>query len=847
MSGGAFGCRRSQAIAAYAECFAVTVLAMRQSRDLSTEFHPGCVRRRADCMTAHHFPSIQPFLRPMNRFVIPLGMGAGLLMPLPIGAVVGWGDPVAIAQSSPSPLLLAQNNTPQGTSVLHVNPVSGDDNTADGSDQLPFKTITRALDVAPPQTVIQLAPGTYSTNTGETFPLALKPRVILQGNPDTRGQEVVIRGGGLFASPGRGQQNITILAGANQSGLIGVTVTNPNPAGYAIQVESSSPTIANSSFINNGRGGMIIVGSSTSTIRSNFFYQNGASSIRIQGTASPTVQENILEQSETGILVDDTAAPMILSNRITQNKIGITVQGQAKPKLRGNSVEGNEQFGLFAIASAQPDFKTTAESEANFFRNNGKQDIALSASGSPTTNGSKPTNAEPKQEIAEKAPPTESSPSTAVPLPVAKESSSPPPRDKAAPGFVVVPVVTTPLSQSAPPEQPVERVPAPPIARPTPPAVFPPPPATQAPPAIPLTAKPTPQPIPPTTSSSTTGITSQTFPVPAALSNSAPSSTKPRPIQVIPIESSVDRASVTAPEPALETITVPSTRQPGRSPGSTIPEPTISDSTKATGARPVVSTSRRLPTQPPVAPTLSKEIPAPPQFAPRPAVAPQHVPAGQLPVLQAPAAATAFPRPTTVPARPPTQAIPIPVPQAIPVPVPQAIPTRIVQPMPAPNPVVPQQAIEIPVPRPERDRNTPIPIRVPKATPSPIGTPPIASNSTSTKTSNLLPVPSASIPVGNIGDMPSVYSARGNRQPIPGIPINPATAGSVVVKYRVVVVATDNTQQEQVRSIIPDAFPIVYRGQRMWQAGAFGDRAKADQLVASLNTQGLQAIIEPLE
>jgi cell division septation protein DedD len=99
--------------------------------------------------------------------------------------------------------------------------------------------------------------------------------------------------------------------------------------------------------------------------------------------------------------------------------------------------------------------------------------------------------------------------------------------------------------------------------------------------------------------------------------------------------------------------------------------------------------------------------------------------------------------------------------------------------------------------------------------------------------------------LGNIGDMPKVYSVR-NRQPAPGVPITPENAGFVVVKYRVIVVATDNTQQEQLRAIVPDAFPAVYRGQRVMQAGAFGDRSKANELVASLNVQGLQAIIEPL-
>lgn len=94
--------------------------------------------------------------------------------------------------------------------------------------------------------------------------------------------------------------------------------------------------------------------------------------------------------------------------------------------------------------------------------------------------------------------------------------------------------------------------------------------------------------------------------------------------------------------------------------------------------------------------------------------------------------------------------------------------------------------------------------------------------------------------------MPSVYSTQTqfgwNRGIVPASP----SVGSVVVKYRVVIVAIDPMQQDQIRSIVPDAFPTVYRGQRVMQAGAFGDRSKAEELVSSLSSQGLQAVVEPM-
>jgi hypothetical protein len=66
--------------------------------------------------------------------------------------------------------------------------------------------------ICSPNSVIILAPGTYNTSSGETFPLRLKQGVSIQGNPRTRGNNILIQGGGTFLSPTFARQNITILA-----------------------------------------------------------------------------------------------------------------------------------------------------------------------------------------------------------------------------------------------------------------------------------------------------------------------------------------------------------------------------------------------------------------------------------------------------------------------------------------------------------------------------------------------------------------------------------------------------------------------------------------------------------
>ncbi len=772
---------------------------------------------------ANHVSTNQDCTQPLHRRERPWNLGAALLVPLSISSLLVGVTTAAIAQSAPA-TITPSSITPQTTVTLYVNPITGDDSTGNGSDRAPFRSITRALDVAAPNTTIQLAPGIYSSATGETFPIALKPRVIIQGNPDTRGQDVVIQGSGSFASPSLARQNITILGGANQAGLVGVTVTNPHPEGYAIQIEASSPAIAANTFTNNGRGGIAIVGSSQSVIRNNFFSRNGESSIRIQGSARPTIQENIIEQSQTGIWVKETAAPILVGNRITQNQTGIRVEGEATPKLRSNSVEGNTEFGLQAIAPARPDLDATATAEANFFRNNGKQDMALPTAATPTAK----TPPAPSQDNAVEAePPAAATRSPQPSPPLAQDPVPTPPVRKAEPGSVVVPVITIPVSQAVPSPTPVEPIAEPPVK----------------PPAI----APTPQPQ--SQRGNESGLSATAFPVPSALSNTSPPVTSQRPLQVMPSNPpgatpTVMPVAASESEPPLTTITVPAVSQ------RAAVRPPLPMTSEGNAPQPVVTTNRRLPSQPPVRPISREEIPAPPALPLRLTSPQQPLSTAGFPVLQTPASATAFPVPAGIRPAPMPAAIPISAPQSMPVPVPLVQPLPIARPLP-PATVTPLNgatsipgAIEIPVPRPDPQ---PRPVRTAPAR-SPVAMPPIATNPTPAKPGTVLPVPSASIPVGNIGDMPKVYSARGGSpQIIPGFPMNPPNAAAVVVKYRVVVVAADESQQEQIRAIVPDAFPVVYRGQRVMQAGAFGDREKAEQLVASLSTQGLQAIVEPLQ
>lgn len=283
-----------------------------------------------------------------------------------------WVGAPVLALPRP-PLSVSQPTDLSQMQLLYVSASSGNDQN-DGSRQAPLRTITYALSVASPNTAILLAPGTYSVATGETFPLQLKPEVLLQGNPNSQGKEVIIEGGGKFTSPTNGSQDIAILS-AEGAILTGVTVTNRNYRGYGLWVESHGMTVTNNTFTGNTHDGISVVGIGTPLIEGNSFINNGANGITIYGYSQPKVRNNDFQNTGFGINVAQNAAPWLIGNRITYNKDGIVVQANARPILRNNYIERNERDGIVAIAQSLPDLGTVSEPGGNTIRYNGQYDI----------------------------------------------------------------------------------------------------------------------------------------------------------------------------------------------------------------------------------------------------------------------------------------------------------------------------------------------------------------------------------------------------------------------------------------------------------------------------------------
>jgi hypothetical protein len=162
----------------------------------------------------------------------------------------------------------------------------------------------------------------------------------------------------------------------------------------------------------------------------------------------------------------------------------------------------------------------------------------------------------------------------------------------------------------------------------------------------------------------------------------------------------------------------------------------------------------------------------------------------------------------------------------------------------------------IPVPPPETGAVPALAVMLPpqssvllRPSESAVAPAPAGSNATaSPPRSQLLPVPSPDIPVGNIGDMPSVYVSRIGRSRENARPLNTISSLSALgLRHRVLVLLGNPDQQSRLQAIAPNAFPVSYQGRTLMQVGAFGDRDKATQLVNLLTGQGLNASLISLE
>jgi len=306
------------------------------------------------------------FLQASVAAAVSIGVGF-MLKPIEVNAEI-------IHQQDTAPKLVTPV-APTTASSIYVNPQIGQDSPGEGGAQAtPYKTITYALRLAQPGTVIQLAPGKYNKDSGEQFPLLIKQGVTLHGDDKSKGQSILIIGSGIFISPTFARQNITIRADGNST-ISGVTVTNPENRGTGIWVESTNPTITNSTFTNSIREGIFLTGTANPKIENNLFIQNQGNGVSVAKSAQGEIRNNLFENTGFGLAIGGTSTPLVVENQIRQNKDGLYISESAKPVLRRNVIEKNTQDGVVVTVDALPDLGTNANPGGNLITNNTCHDL----------------------------------------------------------------------------------------------------------------------------------------------------------------------------------------------------------------------------------------------------------------------------------------------------------------------------------------------------------------------------------------------------------------------------------------------------------------------------------------
>ncbi|NJL09633.1 MAG: DUF1565 domain-containing protein [Calothrix sp. SM1_7_51] len=292
-------------------------------------------------------------------------VGSSTLLPLVAGAI-----PITSQVSS---IQIAQTPVPATNKIIFVNQQTGSDSAGGGTEAAPFKSITFALQQAQAGTTVQLTPGNYTRESGETFPFVIRPGVMLRGDEANKGQGITITGSGKYTSRTFAQQNITVLAESGST-ISGITVTNLDSRGTAVWVESTNPTITSNTFANSKREGIFVTGTGNPVIENNTFVQNEGNGVTVVRSAKGEIRKNTFQSTGFGIAVGDQASPTISENQILQNNGGIVINGTAKPVLRGNIIQDSRDHGIVVTQNAQPDLGTQENPGKNFIRNNGTKD-----------------------------------------------------------------------------------------------------------------------------------------------------------------------------------------------------------------------------------------------------------------------------------------------------------------------------------------------------------------------------------------------------------------------------------------------------------------------------------------
>lgn len=250
--------------------------------------------------------------------------------------------------------------------TLDVDPNRGVDEPS-GRPHLPYKTLTVALGAAQGNTLIKLAPGSYSAATGERFPITVPDGVMIVGQESAQGQGIAIAGGG----PGPRATSVGVII-QGQSQLRGVTVQNPQ--GIGILIDAGAPLVR-ACRLSQCRVGLQVGGAASPLMAKTAVTDCGDRGLSFVDQARGEVQDCTVERCGTGMYLGQNAAPLIRGCHCSNNQVGVQVAGSASPVLRQNRLVQNQTTGLVVQDTGRPDLGQPDDPAGNILRYNRQGDL----------------------------------------------------------------------------------------------------------------------------------------------------------------------------------------------------------------------------------------------------------------------------------------------------------------------------------------------------------------------------------------------------------------------------------------------------------------------------------------
>jgi len=253
-----------------------------------------------------------------------------------------------------SPMLAPSPCVPAASPILYVDISAGLD-TNNGTQNSPFKTITKAMTVATSGTTVQVAPGIYDTmalSTPEVFPITVPAGVLLIGDEANKGSGTSIVGGDQLPSPFPTGASAAVHPGTGST-IAGFTITNDNPAlpgRYGLFLSNSAVTLRNNTVTGATHifgvhvaddGGTPPIPSKNHVITGNRIVDNGPMSGEglafISGGAGSKVENNVITGNGFGIDYD-----------VADVDLGSTLPGGS---AGGNVISCNAFYDLYVAVS----------------------------------------------------------------------------------------------------------------------------------------------------------------------------------------------------------------------------------------------------------------------------------------------------------------------------------------------------------------------------------------------------------------------------------------------------------------------------------------------------------------